>query len=120
MNGSVSEELEAIVAIRLGTSAGLNEFAAVIDTGFNGYLTAPRHVIGALDLPVCGDTEAALGDGREVRLATYEATVEWFGRRLAVPVLESESGILLGMSLLRGCNLNVDIRPGGQVRITPA
>lgn len=120
MNGSVSEDLEAIVAVRIGTPAGLREFAAIIDTGFNGYLTAPHQVIAALGLAVCGDTEAALGDGREVRLPTYEAIAEWFGRRLAVPVLESESGILLGMSLLRGCNLDVHVSPGGKVQITPA
>ncbi len=118
MNGSVSDELEAIVTVRIGTQAGLTEFAAVIDTGFNGYLTAPPQIIAALGLAVCGDTEAALGDGREVRLPTYEAVAEWFDRRLAVPVLESQGGILLGMSLMRGCTLNMDVSPGGQVQIT--
>lgn len=120
ISGSVSDDLEAIVVVRIGTPAGLKEFAAIIDTGFNGYLTAPPQVIAELGLAICGDTEAALGDGREVRLPPYEAIAEWFGRRLAVPVLESESGILLGMSLMCGCNLNVNVSVGGRVQITQA
>jgi len=120
MNGRVTDELEATLPVRIGSAgSALHPFVGVIDTGFNGYVTAPQEVVTSLGLSVCGDTVAELGDGSEVHLPTYEAEVEWFGRRMGVPLLASEGGILLGMSLLRGCRLQVEVESGGEVSLVP-
>jgi len=120
MTGRVTADLEAAIPLRVFSSNGLaNELSGVVDTGFNGYLTASPQTIALLKLPIAGHTEAQLGDGRCVRLPTYSVEIEWFGRRLEVPVLASGSGILVGMSLLRGYRLCVDVETDGDVDIVP-
>jgi predicted aspartyl protease len=119
MTGKVTNEWQATIPVRMGLPGStLRSYLGVIDTGFNGYVTAPPNVIESLGLLVCGDTETELGDGREVFLPTYEAEVEWFSTRLVVPLLATEGGILLRMSLLRGSRLIVDVMMDGQVHIS--
>ena len=48
---------------------------AVLDTGFNGFLTLPSHVVRTLRLPFVGHRRATLGDGSIVVLDLYLATV---------------------------------------------
>ena len=47
----------------------------------------------------------------------YEATVFWERRRRRIPVDEANSDPLVGMALLEGSELNVQVRPGGKVTI---
>ena len=76
MQGSVSADREAVLPLRVRGSDGREELVnAVIDTGFNGFLTLPPSLISDLDLPFIGITQATLGDGSTVRLDVYETTV---------------------------------------------
>ncbi|PPT05871.1 hypothetical protein CKA32_003204 [Geitlerinema sp. FC II] len=47
----------------------------------------------------------------------YLATVIWNGQSKIVDVAASESDPLVGMSLLYGCNVQIDVVEGGTVRI---
>jgi predicted aspartyl protease len=58
-----------------------------------------------------------LGDGTRVALNKYEAAVLWDGRERDILVLEAEGGPLVGMSLLAGHCLVVDVVDGGLVNI---
>ena len=58
-----------------------------------------------------------LADGREVSVDVYEAVVDWDGQLRQVPVLATGSEPLVGMMLLTGYELSIQVRIGGTVRI---
>jgi clan AA aspartic protease len=89
----------------------------VIDTGFTGHLTLPPETVRSLSLPDRGVVEVELADGGMATLGVYEARVLWHGRPRRVPVYEADGGSLLGMSLLRGSTLTVEVIPSGEVTI---
>ncbi len=106
------------VAVRAGS--GLRRrVAAVVDTGFDGDLVLPAALIRDLGLEYQAEVFAVVGDDRQVQFATYAASVEWLDASRDVLVLEADSGPLLGMPLLHGCRLIVDVLEGGEVRIEP-
>ncbi len=79
--GFVNANLEALVNILLQGPAGQRqEVDAVIDTGFNGYLTLPPAMVADLELPVVGEAEAVLADGREAVFHVDGVTVVWDGQ----------------------------------------
>jgi hypothetical protein len=49
----------------------------------------------------------------------FESTVHWDRRPRVIAVDETDGVPLLGMALLEGCKLTMQVRPGGQVRIEP-
>ena len=57
------------------------------------------------------------GDGRLVNFEAYVATVQWHGEEHEVAVLRSEGKPFVGMSLLDGSRLTIDVRIGGEVTI---
>ena len=78
IEGFVNARLEAVVTIPLQSPAGQTlEVDAVIDTGFNGYLTLPATLVADLELPVVGEGEAVLADGSEAAFEVYGVTVVW-------------------------------------------
>ncbi len=90
---------------------------AVIDTGYSEYLTLPPTIVVELGLPFAGFMRASLADGSEVAFNLYAVTVQWDGQPRHVDAYESDSTPLVGMALLRGHNLNVDVERGGRVAI---
>jgi predicted aspartyl protease len=58
-----------------------------------------------------------LADGSQVTLRQYEASVVWDAATRDVLVLEADGGPLVGMALLRGSRMTMDIEVGGMMRI---
>ena len=58
-----------------------------------------------------------LGTGIRRRLNTWDGQVQWHEDRKEVQVLQAEGIPLIGMSLLEGSRLTVDVEVGGQVFI---
>jgi len=118
ITGRVSPQLEAAIPLAL---RGQNRTAAtlrvVIDTGFDGSLCLPPEQVAAFQLIPLGAQVAILGDGSEAELAVYEVAVEWHGRLVIAPALEAEGGALLGMALLHGSRLTMDVVESGQLQI---
>ena len=121
MRGSVtSDGLEASVLLEIasmGSGSNSSNIWAVIDSDFTGNLTLPPEVVRYLSLPERGFVGVELADGGVATLAVYEARVLWHGRPRRVPVYETDGGPLLGMSLLRGSTLTVEVLPNGEVTI---
>jgi clan AA aspartic protease len=114
----VSGGREAVVPLAiLGSDGTRVEVEAAIDTGFTGHLTLPADVVRSLALSRRGFVEVELADGSTTALGVYDARVLWRGRERLVPVYEAEGGPLVGMSLLRGSRLTVEVEPGGDVVI---
>jgi clan AA aspartic protease len=91
---------------------------AVIDTGFTGALTLSRASIQHLSLPYLHEEVATLADGTTFVTATYEAEVVWDGQLRPITVMAADGGPLVGMALLQGYHLGLDVLPGGAVQIT--
>lgn len=120
INGQVTANREAVIELEIVSSnQKIERVEAVIDTGFNGYLTLPSDLVNRLNLQLAGNRRATLGDGNTVVLDVYLAKVIWHGREREVLVLQAESGPLVGMSLLYGNRVILTIVSGGDVIIDP-
>jgi clan AA aspartic protease len=91
---------------------------AVIDTGFNGALTLPLEIIRSLSLIRRAPRSLDLADGSTVILDMYKANIGWNGGAQDILVFAAEGDALIGMALLTGYNLTVDVIIGGRVSIT--
>ena len=79
--GVVTGNLEAIVRLVVGGSGGQEqEIEAVIDTGFNGFLTLSPALVRQLGLLHIGQSRALLANGKEELLDLYEVTLLWDGQ----------------------------------------
>jgi len=118
MNGVVSPSCEAIIRFAIGNKNGqLQVIDAVIDTGYTGFLSVPSTIIVALNLPWTGVDRVTLGDGRETTFEVYAGRIIWDGEYQDIPVNESETDPLVGMSLLYGYDLRIQTVIGGVVTI---
>lgn len=116
IEGFVNANLEAVVTIPLlGPAGQTREVAAVVDTGFNGYLTLPPALVSELGLSVLGDGEAVLADGREVAFDVYSVTVVWDGQPRYVETAAVGTDALVGMMLLDRHSLFVEVADSGRV-----
>ncbi len=118
ITGRVTADREAVIELQLaGPGREARQIQAVIDTGYNGYLTLPDHLITAHRLLFAGHRRAALADGSHVILEVYLATVLWHRREREVVVCRVEGAPLVGMSLLRGSRVTIDVVDDGDVII---
>ncbi|WP_204154323.1 clan AA aspartic protease [Leptolyngbya sp. CCY15150] len=118
IQGIVNQRCEATLPLVIGNTSGQRQLVnTVIDTGFNGFLTLPSSIISALDLPWNASDRVTLGDGRETLFDLYAVTVIWDGQYYEIDVAESDTEPLIGMALLYGYRLQMDIVEGGIVRL---
>src|SRR5438876_353875 len=90
---------------------------AIIDTGFTGYLTLPAGTIANLALPWLCRQPGILADGSVQVLDVYMAVVVWDGRPRLVEVDALEAESLVGMSMLQGHELRIEVARGANVSI---
>jgi clan AA aspartic protease len=116
--GRVTADRDAIVPLEVtGLNRQWHRIAVTIDTGFNGFLTLPSALVHTLRLPLVGNRHATLGDGSVTVLDVYLATVLWHSQEREVLVLQADSDALVGMSLLYGNRVILDIVDDGDVLI---
>ena len=118
IRGRVNAHREALVYLLLrGEQGEEHPLEAVIDTGYNGFLTLGPDLIVRLGLPFLRSSRAILGDGSIVEFDIHEATVVWNNRLRRIPVDAADVSPLLGMGLLYGHGLNIDVIEDGNVLI---
>ena len=111
MNGLVDSQGRALLTIPIRTAqeATALPVEAWIDTGFTGELVMPRSQIDRLGLKPGLIVRAILADGRDSRLKTFVAWIDWFGETMEIEVVAGEGQtVLLGVGLLLGRRLTVD------------
>ena len=113
IRGFLNANQEPIIRLRVrgprGTEA-LIEF--LIDTGFTASLTLPAPTIAALSAG-----QGVLADGSVTRIDTYYAEVHWDGKWQVVLVSSMGGDPLLGMRMLAGYELRVEVKSGGAVEM---
>lgn len=93
------------------------EIEAVIDTGYTASLTLPPAVIQALGLRWQTVDRFKLADGSIRVFDVYEAKVEWDGKVRQILVDEADAEPLVGMRLLKGHELKIQVCYRGKVTI---
>ena len=118
IEGVVNGAYEPVITLAVqGQSGQSREIEAVVDTGFNGFLTLPTALVSELGLPFVSVGRATLADGSEIAYDVYGATVLWDGQALYVEADAADSIPLVGMMLLDGHDLSIQVREGGRVVI---
>ncbi len=118
ITGVVTADRQVVIPLTVrGPTGQEQEIEAIIDTGFDGWLSLPSSLIALLGLVWRQRGRALLADGSEGVFDIYEGTVYWDGQARRIPVHETETTPLVGMSLLEGYELTVDVRPRGNVII---
>ena len=117
MQGRVNQSCEATLSIVIKNSRTTQLVDAVIDTGFSGFLTLPSDIISTIGLSWQGRDIATLGDGTSCTFDVYIGLVIWDGQYREVYINQSETVPLIGMRLLRGYDLRIQIIESGTVTI---
>lgn len=118
ITGHVAAGQQAIIQVVLLGPQGQEEtIDAIIDTGFTGFLTLPLSQIARLGFPYEGVIDARLGDGRAVEFDMFAGAVVWEGQVREGIVLAAYGSPLVGMALLRGSRVMLEVEDGGLVTI---
>lgn len=119
MTGQVRDGEARIEVVVIGPGRRRQRIEAVVDTGFNAFLTLPSTLTATLGLPRINTIRGILADGSESFFDMYEARVLWNRRLLQIHVQEADATPLIGMALLEGCELKIEVRDRGKVSIKP-
>jgi clan AA aspartic protease len=117
MTGVVRDNEARIRLTVRGPRGQEREIEAVIDTGYTAWLTLPGTLIAELGLRWQSLEPATLADGSEHLFDVFEGTVRWNRRALRIAIDNADTQPLVGMALLSGCELKMQVRTGGRVVI---
>lgn len=116
--GSVNSFHEAFIRLQVSGPQGIErEIEAIVDTGFTGFLSLPPSLVSILDIPFRRRGRAQLADGSEAIFDVYEGTVVWDGQSRRIAIDEAETEPLVGMALLHGYELTIQVVKDGSVTI---
>ena len=118
IEGAVNIAYEAVIPLRLQGPEGLaRDIEAVVDTGYSGFLTLPATLVTELSLPFAYVGWAFLANDDEVSFDVHDVTVLWDGQPRLIQADATGSAPLVGMLLLDGHDLNIQVTRGGRVVI---
>jgi clan AA aspartic protease len=118
ISGIVTAHAEAVITLTVrGPEDREEEIEGIIDTGFDGWLSLSHELIVTLGLPWRRRGRALLADGSESVFDIYEATVIWDGVPRRISVDEADTDPLVGMALMNGYELRIQVVNGGMVTL---
>jgi predicted aspartyl protease len=105
--GAFNRSGSATLKIRVAGTTPAQEYDAVIDTGFNGFLAMPIMAMVDLGLRSEGAVTVTLGDGSKVDNLVARGSITIGSRTEICDILLDENSpeVLLGLSLLRAFSL---------------
>ena len=102
-----------------GPAGETREIAAIVGAGFTGFLTVTPAVAVELGLPFEGTARATLADGSETTLPHCGLPVLRDGRTRYAEGDAADTTPLVGMRLLDGHGVYVEVEDGGRVVVEP-
>jgi clan AA aspartic protease len=116
--GFMRDASEAILPIDVsGKSGAIITLDAIVDTGFSEFLTLPSALIDELELTRTTLVTIRLADGSRRTANVYKGSVRIEDLWLEIGIEESEGDIILGMGLLRNCQVCIEVAEGGVVTV---
>lgn len=101
VKGRIKEDFSPVIAAGIlkdgRLSLGKGDLELLVDTGFNGDISAPSEILNGLDLKYWGAVPIQLADGKVTTQDLWSGTVVLGG--LENEALFSEGEFLLGMDL---------------------
>jgi clan AA aspartic protease len=120
IQGMVNARHEAIVRLRLRGPSGVEtDVDAIVDSGFTSSLTLPMATVTALGLARHSGGNGVLADGTVCQFDLFAAELVWGNSWRTVLVSAVGNEVLVGMRLLAGHKLGIEVVPGGLVEIVP-
>jgi predicted aspartyl protease len=92
---------------------------AVDESGFSSMLMLPAALVAAPGLARRVGGTAVLADGSAQRIDFHRAELEWGSTWRPVLAVSLGDQVLVGMKLLEGHRLSVEVVPGGLVGVVP-
>jgi clan AA aspartic protease len=118
IEGVVRADRQAVISLHIRANPESSiQVPMRIDTGFTGALSLPPEVIGDLGATRAGQWRSTLADGRDVDLPLYVVEVLWDGEWRNAFCQATPRCALIGMSMLYGYALRIDVLQGGRVTI---
>jgi predicted aspartyl protease len=118
--GVVNAQTEATIRLPVQTADGREqEIEVILDTEFNGSLTLPLAMMVGLGLQWRTRGLVTLANGTEEYCDIYAATIIWDDRPRNILVEAADTDPLVGMALLYGHDLHIQVVEGGTVVIEP-
>jgi clan AA aspartic protease len=118
ISGRVTAELEVLVPIRLLRPDGPQHLLDIgVDTGFTGHIVLPSTLLAAISAPRVGSRTAMLADGGQVSMDAHLVEVVWAGQPRKLLALNAEGRAMMGLSLLYGHKLSLEVTDDGAVLI---
>ena len=119
IQGEVNSDRQVMISLQVYDSSGRPvALEAQIDTGFSDCLTLSPARIATLQLVIWGRSSFILGDGHEEEFNLYSSKVLFNEKEHDIFILEADSEPpLVGMTLLYGSHIQLDVIEGGAVLI---
>ena len=118
IRGRVDDRRRAWITLDVGNgNSAVQPVAAIVDTGFDSYLTMPPGIIRRLGLELDRQTIVILATGVRRRVNVWSGYIRWHDRLRPIEVLEAQGDPLVGMRLLEGSQLTIQSRVNGEVVI---
>ena len=111
---------EAVIPLSIENHSGSPvHLIAALDTGFTGFLALPPSLVQQLNLTTAGNRTVMLANGSVRMHTTYLASVIWHDRLRLVRVFGMGDKPLIGMALLNGSKVTLNVVEDGPVTIEP-
>lgn len=111
LEGRVNRHGEPIVAIHLVLRAKPGTFPAVIDTGFNGYLSVPERLLKQSHWQAIGTEKFEIATGAIAEQEIFLGEIVFDGQRSPAYVVATQAkDILIGTKLLTRKLLSINFR----------
>ena len=118
ITGKIVNNQEVVIELEVTGVEHPQKIEVAVDTGFTGELMLPGDLIDVLGFPRIGELPIILGDGSWITLDLYLGIIVWHAEKRVVQVLRTDNGKpLIGMSLLYGNRLTLDVVIDGDVTI---
>lgn len=109
----------ALMPIQLRRAdGGWQSLEAIVDTGFDGFLSLGSAELAALALTRTDVAAVTLAGDIGVRAPVYGAAARWDGCERQIDIVQFDGPPMLGLSLLYGYELRIEIVRDGQVTVT--
>ena len=107
------------VTLTLAGWEGPLEIEFAVDTAFDGDLALPADWARRLESQPLGQRGLSLADGSLFVSAALEVVLDWEGEPRLTEVLILDGSPLIGVVLMEGFHLGVDMEAGGDVSLEP-